>query len=54
MAELRTVLAVFLGNFVFALPDTVSRDKFIEEQQVFWVTLKTKEGLNLKVKPILT
>jgi hypothetical protein len=52
LAELRTVLAVFLGTFSFELPDGVEREKFIEEEQVWWVTLQGKNGVPLKVKPL--
>ena len=51
-AELRTVLAVLLGNFFFELPDGVQREKFIEEEEVWWVTLQARHGLPMKVTPI--
>ena len=53
MAELRTVLAVLLGNFFFELPEGVVREKFIEEEQVSWVTLQAKHGIALKVSSIM-
>ena len=53
MAELRTVLAVLLGNFFFKLPEGVVREKFIEEEQVSWVTLQAKHGINLRVSSIM-
>ena len=52
MAELRTVLAVFVSNFLFELPEQVSRQKFVEEEEVWWVTLQAKNGVPLKVTPI--
>ena len=52
LAELRTVLAVLLSNFIFELPEGVQREKFIEEEEVWWVTLQAKHGLPLKVTPI--
>ena len=52
MAELRTVLAVLIGNFFFELPDGIQRAKFIEQNEVWWVTLQARNGLPLKVKPI--
>ncbi|KAA6425449.1 MAG: cytochrome P450 [Trebouxia sp. A1-2] len=53
MAELRTVLAVFLGNFSFQLPEGVQREKFIEEEEVAWVTLQAKHGMHLRVRSIM-
>lgn len=53
MAELRTVLAVLLGNFSFELPEGVVREKFIEEEQVSWVALQTKHGIHLRVSSIM-
>ena len=53
MAELRTVLAVLLGNFFFELPEGVVRKKFIEEEQVAWVTLQAKHGIALRVSSIM-
>lgn len=53
MAELRTVLAVLVGNFLFELPEGVQREKFIEKEEVWWVTLQAKHGLPLKVTPIM-
>ena len=53
MAELRTVLAVFLGNFFFQLPEGVQRDKFVEEEEVAWVTLQAKHGVRLRVSSIM-
>ena len=52
LAELRTVLAVMIGNFSFELPEGVQREKFIDEEEVWWVTLQAKHGLPLKVTPI--
>ncbi len=52
LAELRTVLAVMIGNFFFELPEGVQREKFIDEEEVWWVTLQAKHGLPLKVTPI--
>ena len=52
MAELRSVLAVFLANFIFKLPDGVTRERFVEEHEVAWVSLQIKDGLFLKVTPI--
>ena len=53
MAELRTVLAVLLGNFFFELPKGVVRESFIEEEQVSWVTLQAKHGVRLRVSSIM-
>lgn len=53
MAELRTVLAVLLGNFSFELPEGVVRKKFIEEEQVAWVSLQAKHGIALRVSSIM-
>ena len=53
MAELRTVLAVFLGNFFFQLPEGVERDRFVEEEEVAWVTLQAKHGVCLRVSSIM-
>ncbi len=53
LAELRTVLAVMIGNFFFELPEGVSREKFIEEEEVWWVTLQAKNGVRLNVHPIM-
>ena len=53
LAELRTVLAVLMSNFIFELPEGVQREKFIEEEEVWWVTLQAKHGLPLKVTPII-
>lgn len=52
MAELRTVLAVFLGNFHFELPEGVQREKFVEEEEVWWLTMQAKNGFPLRVRPI--
>lgn len=52
LAEARTVLAVLLSNFTFELPEGVQREKFIEEEEVWWVTLQAKHGLPLKITPI--
>ena len=52
MAELRTVLAVLLANFFFELPKGVERERFIEEEEVAWVTLQTKHGVRLQVTPV--
>ena len=53
MAELRTVLAVFLGNFFFQLPEGVEREKFVEEEEVAWVTLQARHGVRLRVSSIM-
>ena len=53
MAELRTVLAVFLGNFFFQLPEGIERDRFVEEEEVAWVTLQAKHGVRLRVSSIM-
>ena len=53
MAELRSVLVVFLANFFFKLPEGVNREGFIEEHEVAWVSLQIKDGLFLKVTPIV-
>ncbi len=53
MAELRTVLAVLLGNFFFELPEGVQREKFIEEEEVWWVTMQAKHGTPLRVTSIM-
>ncbi|KAL3157252.1 hypothetical protein ABBQ38_001486 [Trebouxia sp. C0009 RCD-2024] len=52
LAELRTVLAVLLANFFFELPEGIQREKFIEEEEVWWITLQTKHGVHLKVTPV--
>ncbi|DBA68325.1 TPA: hypothetical protein ACH3X2_013635 [Trebouxia sp. C0005] len=52
LAELRTVLAVMIGNFFFELPEGVHRERFYDEEQVWWVTLQAKHGVPLKVTPI--
>ena len=46
------MLAVLLANFFFELPEGVQREKFIEEEEVWWVTLQTKHGVPLKVIPV--
>lgn len=51
MAELRTILAVFVANFQFELPNGVQREEFIEVHEVAWVTLQPEGGLFLKVTP---
>lgn len=53
MAELRTVLAVMIGNFYFQLPEGVQRDQFLEEEEVWWITLQAKNGVFLEVQPIM-
>ncbi|KAL3146212.1 hypothetical protein ABBQ32_002914 [Trebouxia sp. C0010 RCD-2024] len=53
LAELRTVLAVLLANFFFELPDGVQREKFIEEEEVWWVSLQAKNGMHLRVTPVV-
>ncbi|KAL3146214.1 hypothetical protein ABBQ32_002915 [Trebouxia sp. C0010 RCD-2024] len=53
LAELRTVLAVLLANFFFELPEGIQREKFIEEEEVWWITLQTKHGVHLKVTPVM-
>ena len=52
MAELRTTLAVMLGNFFFELPEGVEREKFIREEEVWWVTLQPRHGMQLRVRSI--
>lgn len=42
-----------MSNFIFELPEGVQREKFIEEEEVWWVTLQAKHGLPLKVTPII-
>lgn len=53
LAELRTVLAVLLANFFFQLPEGVQRERFVEEEEVWWVTLQAKHGVHLKVTPVM-
>ncbi|DBA68321.1 TPA: hypothetical protein ACH3X2_013634 [Trebouxia sp. C0005] len=53
LAELRTVLAVMIGNFFFELPKGVQREAFIKEEEVWWVTLQAKNGVHLNVQPIM-
>ena len=53
MAELRTILAVLIGNFCFELPDGVQRESFIQANEVWRVTLQAQNALELKVKPIM-
>ena len=36
----------------FELPEGMQRDKFLETEQVAWVTLQPREGLPLKVTPL--
>lgn len=54
LAEARTVLAVLVSRFRFELPDGVKRDRFIQEDQVAWVTLQPRNGLYLRVTPLDT
>lgn len=49
---MRTVLAVLLANFFFELPEGIQREKFIDEEEVWWITLQTKHGVPLKVTPV--
>ncbi len=51
LTEIRTALAVLLSRFHFALPDGVQREEFIEENEVWWITLQLRHGLTLKVTP---
>ncbi|KAL0038458.1 hypothetical protein WJX77_007162 [Trebouxia sp. C0004] len=53
LAELRTVLAVMIGHFLFKLPEGVQREAFIKEEEVWWVTLQAKNGVRLNVQPIM-
>ncbi len=53
LAELRTVLAVMIGNFFFELPEGVQREAFIKEEEVWWVSLQAKNGVQLDVQPIM-
>ena len=53
MAELRTVLAVLLAKFSFELPEGTQREKFIEEEEVAWVTLQARRGVLLRVSSIM-
>ena len=53
MAELRTVLAVLLGNFSFELPEGIHRDTFIEEEEVTWITLQSRHGVLLRVSSLM-
>lgn len=52
LAEARTTLAVWLANFRFELPEGVTRDAFLEKQQVYMITLQTRHGLPLQVVPV--
>ena len=49
LTEARTMLAVLLARFRFELPEGVSRERFIETEEVTWVTLQTRQGLLLKL-----
>ena len=42
-----------IGNFCFELPEGVHREKFIDEEEVWWVTLQAKNGVRLNVQPII-
>ena len=53
LAELRTILAVLVANFFFELPEGVQREKFLEEEEVWWMTLQAKHGVPLKVTPVI-
>ena len=52
LTEARTILAVLLARFRFELPAGVSRERFIETEEVTWVTLQTRQGLLLKLTPL--
>ena len=52
LMKIRTALAVLLSRFHFALPEGIEREKFIQEEEVWWITLQLKHGLNLRVTPI--
>ena len=52
LMKIRTALAVLLSRFQFALPEGVQREKFIEEEEVWWITLQLKHGLNLRVTSV--
>lgn len=52
LMQIKTALAVLLSRFCFALPDGVQREKFIEEEEVWWITLQARHGLNLRVTPV--
>ena len=40
------------GNCLYVQTDGVSRDRFLEEEQVLWISLQPRTGLPLKVTPI--
>ena len=40
---------MLLARFKFELPEGIDREKFIEEEEVWWVTLQPRQGLNLKL-----
>ena len=52
LMKIKTILAVLLSRFCFALPDGVQREKLIEEEEVWWITLQVRNGLNLRVSPV--
>ncbi|KAL3140970.1 hypothetical protein ABBQ32_005492 [Trebouxia sp. C0010 RCD-2024] len=52
LMNIKTTLAVLLSRFCFALPEGVHREKFIEEEEVWWITLQVRHGLKLRVSPI--
>ena len=52
LTEARTILATLLARFQFDLPEGVNREKFIETDEVWWVTLQVKEDLLLKLTPL--
>ena len=54
MTEARTMLAVLLARLQFQLPEGVSREAFLETEEVNWVTLQPRSGLLLKVTPVAT
>lgn len=41
-----------MANFFFRLPEGFQREKFLEEEEVWWITLQAKHGLPLKVIPV--
>ena len=41
-----------MANLFFELPEGVQREEFLEEEEVWWVTLQAKHGVPLKVIPV--
>ncbi|KAL3140969.1 hypothetical protein ABBQ32_005491 [Trebouxia sp. C0010 RCD-2024] len=52
LMKIKTTLAVLLSRFSFALPEGVQREKFIAEEEVWWITLQVRHGLKLRVGPV--